>query len=116
MRLGRNATIVILVLSTAALAASVALFTAAGSRVPAPEDAEFPLPAFSQPELPAPRLLIPSEHERLLSHRFRPYREPRRMWTENDRSRFWIDPERVTADYLRSEGKKSLEAMFEAVP
>lgn len=116
MRLGRNATIVILVLGTAAVAALATLLVASGSRPPDSESAELLLPTFSEPELPAPRLRVPSENDRLLSHRFRPYREPRRMWGESDRKQFWIDPKRVTEHYLRSEGKRALDAMFEAVP
>lgn len=116
MRLGRNATIVILVLSAAVLAALVAVISGAGNRATAPEEAGVLLPAYSEPDLGPPRLLVPSENERLLSHRFRPYREPRRTWTESDTERFWIDPKRVTAEYLRSEGKRELDAMFEAIP
>lgn len=116
MRPGRNATIVILVLSAALVAVVVTVVAARGRRDNPPQEAGVSLPSLPERELPAPELLIPRENERLLSHRFRPYREPRGAWSESDKERFWIDPRTVTEEYLLGEGKKSLESMFEAIP
>lgn len=115
MRLGRNATIAILVLSAALLAVLVTLLAGGGRQQPS-EEAGVSLPSIPERQLPTPELLIPRENERLLSHRFRPHREPRGAWSESDKERFWADPTAVTGEYLRVEGKKAVESMFEAVP
>jgi hypothetical protein len=116
MRLGRNATIATLVLSAALLAVIVTVFTAGGGREAPPEEVGVSLPSVPEARLPAPELLVPRENERLLSHRFRPYREPRGGWPESDKERFWTDPRAVTEEYLRVEGKKAVESMLEAIP
>lgn len=116
MRLGRNATIAILVLSAALLTVIVTVLTAGGRREGPPEEAGVSLPALPERQLPAPELLIPRENERLLSHRFRPYREPPGAWPESDKQRFWVEPRAVTKEYLQEEGKKAVESMLEAIP
>lgn len=74
------------------------------------------LPSLPEQGLPEPSLLIPNENERLLSHRFRPLREPRGVWTPEDIDRFWQDPKAITEEYLREEGRRGVETMLEKVP
>ncbi|MFP4429846.1 MAG: hypothetical protein ACLFPV_01200 [Spirochaetaceae bacterium] len=116
MRLGRNATIATLVLSTALITVLVTVLTAGGGREAPPEEVGLSIPSVPEGRLPAPELLLPRENERLLSHRFRPYREPRGVWSESDKERFWTDPRTVTEEYLMVEGKKAVESMLEAIP
>ncbi len=73
-------------------------------------------PAVVEQSLPAPELLLPDEHARLLSHRFRPSREPRSSWTESDLERFWHEPEAITRSHLLHHGHSAVETMFDEVP
>jgi hypothetical protein len=109
-------TVAIAVLSLGVLAVIVTLLTASGRQTPPPSEPGVSIPQISRRQLPDPELLLPNEHERLLSHRFRPFREPRGSWTQDDVDRFWKDPRSLTGDYLLQEGTREVQEILREVP
>lgn len=116
MRLGRNLTLTIALGSAAILAVIITILVAGGRRANAREEPVLAIPQVSPAELPAPDLLLPNEQQRLLSHRFRPSREPRGTWTEEDVARFWENPQSITGDYLLREGTREVDEILQGVP
>ena len=116
MRLGRTMTLSIALLSAAVLAVVITLLAIGGRGTPSPEEPVVEIPEASRRELPEPELILPNEHQRLLSHRFRPFREPRGSWTEEDVARFWEDPRSVTGDFLLREARQEVDGILQGVP
>ncbi|MFP4383985.1 MAG: hypothetical protein ACLFST_15255 [Spirochaetia bacterium] len=44
------------------------------------------------------------------------YRVPKENWSQEDISRFWLDPRIIALEYLEKENRNYLEEMFESIP
>ena len=116
MRLGRTMTLSIALLSAAVLAVVITLVASGGAGPPSAGEPVVAVVETPRRELPEPELILPNERQRLLSHRFRPFREPRGSWTEEDVARFWEDPRSVTGDFLLREARREVDGILQGVP